>query len=295
MSKNFVPGSGLMDKGFTDVFIKKGTTVLTEPASVAAAEADLYGTAAVFTAQIDTAFVTADDGQYFSFNTPSYEYVVWWDLDNLGTEAATVKAANTGANIKFVRVGYANGEVAATQAAALKNALNANNFSKQEIVATVLTDTVTITVNYGGATDGVDAGTAVGTTVAEDTAGVGTWTLLTQTAEGQSISSEDGTTVNSGQGETITLSDILTFGCNAMNYSGDNYTYCLNTFNRQKCQVVLYANDSFKKTYETATATINVKKITVDGSRQEIQFSFSLDSSDALSKNPVWDLNVDGE
>lgn len=294
MSKNFVPGSGFMDKGFTDVFIRKGTTVLERPASVTAAETMLYGTEAQFTISVDTVFLTANDGQYLSINTPSNEFVIWFDKDDSGTQESAVKAANPNAN-KFIRVGFTDSETVAVTAAAIKNAVNGNDFAKQEMIASVATDTVTLDLLYGGATDGVDAGTAASCTATEVVAGVGDFTKVTQTAEGQSISSEDGTSVNSGQGEVINLTDILTTGFNAMNFSGDNHTYCVNTYNKQKCQVVMYAKDSFKKTFDTTTVTMNVKKVTVDGSRQETQFAASQESANALANNPIWDLNVDGE
>ena len=295
MATGFVGGSGFMNKGFSDVGLRLGTTLITKPATVEAGELSFYGTASVDTVTVVTAPATADDGKSFILNTQATKYVIYADEDGAGATTAAVKAANTADGTKFVAVPFINGGTNETFAINLKNTLNAHLYAKQEVLCTNATTVVTITALEGNATDGlidVDFGAIL--TLANTTPGVGDFDRIAQTAEGQNIGYEEGTSVQSGQGNKITLSDIINSGVNALNYSAENFKYLYNKYNRQTCQLVMYQKDSLLKTFETLTAIMNVRKVAIDGSRYEIEITSSTDTSNPLSKNALWDLNVDG-
>lgn len=296
MTTGFVGGSGNMNKGFSDVGLRLGTTLLIKPASVAEGESTFYGVKAVDTALVVSAPVTADDGKSFILDTQATKYVFYADLGGLGTETQNVKdvyALEDG--VKFVSVPFVDGGTLETFGINMKNAANQHFYCKQEVLATFDTATTTFTALEGNASGGiVDVDFGAILTLTKATPGVGDFIRIAQTAEGQNIGSEEGTSVQSGQGKKITLSDIVTSGVNALNYSPENHKFLYDTFNRQSCQLVMYQKDSKLKVFETLTAIMNVRKVAVDGSRYETEITSSTDTSDPSTVNAAWSLNVDG-
>lgn len=286
-SGGILPGAAYLGKDGSDVYMKVQSdgALLSKPASYDAAVTLLDGVEFEDEVLVGSSIASADDGKYFTMQTAHALFVVWADETASPTNKPSVANADY-----YISVPYTDGDGATVFAEAMATAINSHVYAKEQVTASVSTATVTITALYGGACSGcVDVDFGAILSISHVVAGAGDYDKVSKTDVDQAFTIEEDETFDTGQLDTIILTDQLSFEAKSINMLAKNYNVARSKFHRKTCQVILFDKSGTTKRLETATFVVNVQLVKED-QIPKIRFYGTKSSSDIDSFHAVYDM-----